>query len=104
MRCPGLFYTLLSRATMLGTTEEEKLTSAIFFTGQYMNTSRVLDLTKTKNGKNARKVYLRNLWVENLQQHSHNYNPEQNEIKDLYEYIFGSSAKTESFLQKFQST
>jgi hypothetical protein len=103
MRCPGLFYTLLSRATMLGTTEE-KLTSAIFFTGQYMNTSRVLDLTKTKNGKNARKVYLRNLWVENLQQHSHNYNPEQNEIKDLYEYIFGSSAKTESFLQKFQST
>ena len=47
---PGLFYTLLSRATIFGE-EKKPETSAIFFKGTNMNIERVKDITKCKNGK-----------------------------------------------------
>lgn len=47
---PGLFYTLLSRATTFGE-EKKPETSAIFFKGTNMNIERVKDITKCKNGK-----------------------------------------------------
>ena len=62
---PGLFYTLLSRAT---TFREEKKpeTSAIFFKGTNMNIERVKDITKCKNGKIYKKIKELRDWVAYL--------------------------------------
>ena len=42
---PGLFYTLASGGTMLGV-ELDNLSSALYFTGKYMNPERLLGLTE----------------------------------------------------------
>ena len=65
---PGLFYTLLSRATTLGI--EGKLeTSAILFNGPNMTPSRIRKITTGENGKTYTKVERLRMWVEYLEQH-----------------------------------
>ena len=46
---PGLFYTLISRATTFG--EEKTRNISNIFKGTNMNIERVKDITKCKNGK-----------------------------------------------------
>jgi hypothetical protein len=54
LRNPGLFYTLLSRATTLGD-ENNIYSSAIYFTGDNMRPNRILDMTSTAKGMMAKK-------------------------------------------------
>ena len=65
---PGLFYTLLSRATTLG--EEGKLeTSAILFNGTNMTPSRIRNITRKADGKLYSRVHNLRQWVNYLNKH-----------------------------------
>ena len=59
---PGLFYTLLSRVTTLGT-DEDRTSSAIFFMGNDMNKARIKNITMKDDGKTYQKVIKREKWV-----------------------------------------
>ena len=59
---PGLFYTLLSRVTTLGT-DKDRTSSAIFFMGNDMNKARIKNITMTDDGKAYQKVIKRKKWV-----------------------------------------
>ena len=61
-RNPGLFYTILSRITTLGDIND-KMTLAIYFTGENMTPERILNITKGANNKHFIRVMLRNKWV-----------------------------------------
>jgi hypothetical protein len=65
---PGLLYTVKGRASTVGN-PENKMSSALYFTGEHMKHDRILNITKGANGKLFRKVFLRNRWVEFLNQH-----------------------------------
>ena len=69
-RSPGLFYTLLSRVTTIGT-EGDFTQSAIYFKGDTMNPSRIKDITLKENGTQYEMVIKRDKWVNYLKQHSH---------------------------------
>ena len=101
LRNPGLFYTLLSRATTLGD-KKNLYTSAIFFTGNNMNPSRLLNMTKTEKGITAKKVALRELWVELLSQNSHSNIMKQEDINKLFTYFDNTKIDTKTILAKFQ--
>ena len=65
---PGLFYTLLSRATTLG--EEGKLeTSAILFNGTNMTPGRIRNITQKADGNVYSKVKNLQKWVKYLEKH-----------------------------------
>ena len=53
---PGLFYTIMTRATTLGT---NKMDSAIYFTGWNMTKERIKNITRGQHGKVYKKVFLR---------------------------------------------
>jgi hypothetical protein len=65
---PALLYTIEGRASTLGN-PENKMSSALYFTGEHMKPDRILNITKGANGKLFRKVFLHNRWVEFLNQH-----------------------------------
>jgi hypothetical protein len=65
---PGLFYTILSRITTLGDIED-KMSSAIYFTGENMTPDRILNITKGANNHEFKRVVLRNQWVRFLNEH-----------------------------------
>jgi hypothetical protein len=67
---PGLFYTILSRITTLGSTDD-KMSSAIYFTGENMKPDRILNISKGVNNHEFKRVMLRNKWVRHLNQHIH---------------------------------
>ena len=61
---PGIFYTMLSRATTIG--DENGVGSAIYFDLSNMSPNRCMNLTLTKKGETFSKVLLRNKWVQYL--------------------------------------
>jgi hypothetical protein len=63
-----LFYTILSRITTLGDIED-KMSSAIYFTGENMTPDRILNITKGANNHEFKRVVLRNQWVRFLNEH-----------------------------------
>jgi hypothetical protein len=68
--CVGLFYTLLSRTTTLGD-EWDKFSSAIYFIGENMTPSRILDIIHTKKGQLYQNARLRQRFVSYLNTHMH---------------------------------
>ena len=71
--CVGLFYTLLSRITTFGNTED-KFSSAIYFTGTNMNMERVLNITLNGEGHMYAMAEKREQYVSHLYQHEHESN------------------------------
>jgi GTPase SAR1 family protein len=65
---PGLFYTILSRITTLGDIDD-KMSSAIYFTGENMTPDRILNITKGANKHEFKRVVLRHKWVRFLNDH-----------------------------------
>ena len=59
---PGLLYMAISRATTIGNGDPYK--SAIYFTGNEMNMSRIMNLTLKTNGEKYAKVQLRDEWIK----------------------------------------
>ena len=72
---PGTFYSLLSRASMLG--DENGNGSAIYFTGENINIHRLVRIHKKSKasrkseGDTIEKVVMRNKWIQHLKQHIH---------------------------------
>jgi hypothetical protein len=66
---PGLFYTALSRITTMGD-PADKSTSAIFFTGSNMTSSRIMNITKGSHNKFFKTVLKRDKWVRRFHLHS----------------------------------
>ena len=69
---PGLFYTILSRATTLGdynsslSPQQRFKNSAIYFIGDNMNQHRITDITMQKNNVEYKMVQRRKRWVNYL--------------------------------------
>jgi hypothetical protein len=63
--CPGLFYTVLTRATTLGE-EGDHLSSALYFRSKNMNKDRITDITRGIKGEYF-KVTQRKKWVAYLE-------------------------------------
>ena len=99
-RNPGLFYTLLSRATTIGQTND-RTTSAIFFDGPNMQPNRILNITQNKTGYESKKVILRNLWVKKLQQNSHSSGMTPQEIENLFIYMSTNTYNPSLLIHKF---
>jgi len=68
--CVGLFYTLLSRITSLGN-DDDKFSSAIYFTGDNMTPARILDITHNQKGELYHNAFLRHRFVSYLKTHMH---------------------------------
>ena len=66
----GLFYTLLSRITTFGNSED-KFSSAIYFTGTNMNMDRVLNITLNEKGHMYAMAEKRKEYVSHLHKHKH---------------------------------
>src|SRR5687768_8084434 len=67
-KCVGLFYTLLSRVTTFGN-ENDKFSSAIYFTGANMNMERVLNITLNGEGHMYAMAERRKQFVDHLHEH-----------------------------------
>jgi hypothetical protein len=61
----GLLYQLLGRPTTIGT-EDDKFSSAMYFTGSNFNRERITNLTMDANNKPFKKAVLRKRWVDYL--------------------------------------
>jgi hypothetical protein len=83
---PGLFYTLLSRVTMLGT-ESDLMSSAIFFSGKNMVPERVKNITTDKQGKKYKKVVRRERWVDYLSMYTHRHTTSLEEQDQLFDWV-----------------
>ena len=85
----GLFYTILSRATTIGDTNDTQhpKDSAIYFIGDNMNRERVSDLTLSKTGEPYRKVQKRTAWTNYLRQHTHASGLSKEEQSSLIEWV-----------------
>jgi hypothetical protein len=81
-RNPGLFYTILSRITTLGDISD-KMSSAIYFTGDNMTPERILNITKGANNHHFKRVTLRNQWVGLLNQNIQTSGISDSEKMDL---------------------
>jgi hypothetical protein len=81
-RNPGLFYTILSRITTLGDINN-KMSSAIYFTGENMSPDRILNITKGANNQYFKRVQLRNQWVHLLNEHVQTSGMSESEIMDV---------------------
>jgi len=68
-RAPGLSYTLTSRVTTIGT-PDNRLASALFFSGQNMNRKRMIDLTRNIKGEVYSKPKKRNRWMKRLKENT----------------------------------
>jgi hypothetical protein len=80
---PGLFYTLASRGTTLGS-PLDNLSSALFFTGKNMNPERIRNLTKGCTGQTYTKILKREQWVRYLEKHTHQHTT----TKEVQEILF----------------
>ena len=65
---PGLFYTILSRITTIGTTENKHHDSAIFFSSSF-NRDRVMNLCLKKDGTPYVKILHRQKWIRRIHKH-----------------------------------
>ena len=70
-----------SRATTTGNENED---SALYFSGQNMNKFRVLNITLQRDGVTPyKKVRLRTLWVERLEQNTITFNWSEKKKREL---------------------
>jgi hypothetical protein len=89
----GLFYTAMSRATMIGNADD-KMSSAIYFDGPHFSQKRITNLTKEQSGQLFKKAQLRPLFKKaQLRQNWVKYMKENNRKRKYYtkeemEYIF----------------
>ena len=83
--CPGLFYTLLSRLTTLGT-EDEKTSSAMYFIGEDMNKNRIRNTTSKDNGEKYKNVQKRQKWVDFLKSNVRKSTMKAEELDDLFHW------------------
>jgi GTPase SAR1 family protein len=81
-RNPGLFYTILSRITTLGDIND-KMSSAIYFTGENMTPDRILNITKGANNQHFKRVNLRNQWVRLLNESVETSGMSESEIMEV---------------------
>jgi hypothetical protein len=85
----GLFYTLLSRATTLGTPED--VTSlATYFCRDDMTPGRVLFIDRKKEGggwKLCDKAELRSVWVSQLKRGRHTSGIEEAQLETLFKWF-----------------
>ena len=83
--CVGLFYTFLSRVTTLGN-PDDKMSSAIYFTGPNMNPGRVLNITM--NGKDNMYVMAkkRKQYVSHLQKYEHDSQMNKTEQRSILQW------------------
>ena len=101
--CVGLFYTLLSRITTFGD-PNDKLSSAIYFTGSNMNTARVLNITRNEKGDMYAMAKRRQLYVEYLHQYKHGLDMNENEQVELLEWCKHMMAASEMQYKKKKIT
>ena len=83
--CPGLMYSLISRATTLGT-NRTALDSAIYFTGDFTE-KRVMNMGRKKDGTLTKRVALRKLWVDRLEHHIRKCTMSQDEQQTLIHWV-----------------
>ena len=83
---PGLFYTLASGGTMLGV-ESDNLSSALYFTGKYMNPERIRNITKGYNGYKYTKILKSEQWVRYLERNTHQKPASKQEQEKLFAWI-----------------
>ena len=83
----GLFYTALSRATTIGTSDENRTNSSIFFS-QSLDKSRLDRLTTAQNKKEYEMIKRRKAWVELLYKKKHEEAKETTDkiINDMFEW------------------
>ena len=92
---PGTFYTLVSRITTFGHSDNKD--SAIYFTGKNITFNRMMNLTKTIDGKIKEKVKMRNAWIEELKQNELS-NDIPNETKQsILEWFRNTSIDIDTF-------
>jgi hypothetical protein len=106
---PGLSYTALGRAAMLGDPSNPTMSTALYFDGHTMTPTRVMNITKRANGQLYRKVQLRHLWVQHLRANTldlsygtsargrlfrwiSSFAPTQDQISTFHSIFFGSNS------------
>ena len=62
----GLFYSIATRATTVGTCGGKRLDSALYFFGNNMSRHRILDLNLKKNGEPFLTVVNQKKWIDRL--------------------------------------
>ena len=87
---PGILYTLTSRATTMGN-DNDKFSSAIYFSGPNMNEHRVQHITMSAKNQEYEKVKLRRLWTEHLNKNE--FKNTMNEIDMEQMLLWGSTAR-----------
>ena len=95
---PGTLYTLLSRITTIGYFGYNgNKDSAIYFTGKNITFNRMMDITKTIDGKIKEKVQMRNAWIKELKQNEL-CNDIPNETKqNILEWFCNTSIDIDTF-------
>ena len=98
--CPGLFYTVLTRATTLGE-EDDHLSSALYFRSKNMNKDRITNITMGIRGEYI-KVKKRNEWVAYLKKNGENHKlinkNQQKQLFDWYKKTRYSSKQLEAII------
>ena len=91
----GLLYTTASRPTTIGT-NDDKMSSAIYFDGPYFSRARITNLTKQKGGKMYIKARLRTKWVQYLKEKSKLWiDYTEIQMNDLFAWISNKRYTTE---------
>ena len=60
---PGLLYSLIGRATTIGSLKGKRMDSALYFIGSNMSEERMTNLSKNKDGTKSKAILKRDLWV-----------------------------------------
>lgn len=89
---PGLFYTLLSRATTLGL--DNRMNSAVYFTGTDFDRERLMNLTRTTRGQLYKGVELREAWVKRLNKNTKKCSLTQAKIIQLTDWAMHTKIST----------
>ena len=97
---PGLFYTILSRITTMGDLND-KMSSAIYFTGTDMSPDRIRNITVNATGKQQyEKVQKRAKWVKYLEKNIIKLRTEEkDEIEDVLQWADSYRSNQETLLK-----
>ena len=83
----GIMYTALSRATTLGSDENNNLDGALFFTGPDVKKSRFYQMWKTRDGLTYKNIQRRNKWMEILDRGELKYEISSERKQELKNWI-----------------
>jgi len=97
----GLFYTALSRATTIGTKENNRNDSAIFFT-ESLDKTRLDRLTTKVDNTEYDLVKRRNAWMQRISTKKYNDNFDKNEKQQLIEWAGTQRYNIEDIEKKIQ--